>query len=170
MTTPYLLKVLSDTLEDSYCFLDHLSAAEYTQPIPSLSGATIGQHTRHMIEFLDCLNRQASLGILNYDLRLRCEAWQTDPHAAKEVVRGLLVSLRTLKPNPDLRLRVAYGLEEDTPELELETTFARELVYNIEHIIHHLALIRVGLREIAPDLPLSPGFGWAPSTIRSRQS
>ena len=46
---------------------------------------------------------------------------------------------------------------------------ARELHYNVEQCIHHLALIKVALKIIRPDIELSESFGVAPSTIQHRK-
>lgn len=43
-------------------------------------------------------------------------------------------------------------------------------MYNIEHTIHHLALIKVGLKLVYPDLDLPNHFGVAPSTIKFQQA
>jgi hypothetical protein len=47
---------------------------------------------------------------------------------------------------------------------------ARELVYNIEHVVHHMALVKIGLKELLPDLDLPDDFGVAVSTIRYQHS
>jgi hypothetical protein len=52
---------------------------------------------------------------------------------------------------------------------KVPTNFLRELVYNIEHAVHHMALIRIGVREVAPHITLPPDFGVAASTIRHQQ-
>jgi hypothetical protein len=60
---PNLLKV---KIQDAYFFyknrlkelvhlLQQLSNAEYAKPYISLSSATIGEHTRHVIEMFQCL-------------------------------------------------------------------------------------------------------------------
>ncbi|MDH3651116.1 MAG: hypothetical protein OEQ53_15620, partial [Saprospiraceae bacterium] len=45
---------------------------------------------------------------------------------------------------------------------------ARELLYNLEHLIHHLAIIRIAMREVEPDVELGAHFGVAPSTLLYR--
>ena len=47
----------------------------------------------------------------------------------------------------------------------IPSTFERELVYNIEHTIHHLALIAIGFRAYFPHVSLSEHFGVASSTV-----
>jgi hypothetical protein len=51
----------------------------------------------------------------------------------------------------------------------VSSTVGRELIYNIEHTIHHLAIVKIALKAILPSLELPEHFGVAPSTIRHRQ-
>jgi hypothetical protein len=43
---------------------------------------------------------------------------------------------------------------------------ARELLYNLEHAIHHMALIQVAVRQAFPALTLPAHFGVAYSTVQ----
>ena len=58
---------------------------------------------------------------------------------------------------------------EDAVESTVPTTYFREVVYNTEHAIHHLALIKVALIEMKVDL-VSDNFGMAYSTIKHKNS
>ncbi len=49
-----------------------------------------------------------------------------------------------------------------------ESSYQRELLYNLEHSIHHQALIKVALLEIQHDL-VDENFGVAQSTIEYRK-
>ncbi len=53
--------------------------------------------------------------------------------------------------------------------LEIPTNFYREMVYNIEHCIHHQALIKVALNEMEANHLINKNFGIAPSTIQYRE-
>jgi hypothetical protein len=44
-----------------------LSQTEYSNSCAELSNATIGEHTRHIIEMFQCLENQYDLGVVNYD-------------------------------------------------------------------------------------------------------
>ena len=50
----------------------------------------------------------------------------------------------------------------------VESTLERELVYNIEHAVHHMAMIKIGLRQIAPEILIDKNFGVAQSTVNNR--
>ena len=41
-----------------------------------------------------------------------------------------------------------------------------ELVYNIEHAVHHMAIIRIAVQHEFPDLALDDEFGYATSTLK----
>ncbi len=44
----------------------------------------------------------------------------------------------------------------------------REMVYLVEHSIHHYALIRIGLQENFSDIFIPKNFGVAYSTVKYR--
>jgi len=48
-----------------------LSDEVYSSPLDILSGSSIGQHMRHIVEFYTCLLSQQQGQIINYDLRAR---------------------------------------------------------------------------------------------------
>jgi len=48
----------------------------------------------------------------------------------------------------------------------IKTNALRELAYNIEHAIHHMAIIKIGINEVSPYILLPSAFGVASSTIR----
>jgi hypothetical protein len=50
----------------------------------------------------------------------------------------------------------------------IASSLARELVYLIEHTIHHLAIIKIGLNQGYPHLVLPVNLGVAPSTLLYR--
>ena len=148
-------------------FLEKLDDERYKQPLDIFSQATIGQHTRHVIEFFQCLLAQSKSGIVNYDKRLHSRQIEENTLVAMTAVREILNLLKEANPRQPLELEVAYDLKTDH-FIKIATTFEREWVYNIEHGIHHIAMIKIGLIHIAPEISLPPDFGVAPSTIKYR--
>jgi hypothetical protein len=68
-----------------------------------------------------------------------------------------------------LKLEVGYDLSKEDFVL-VDTNYTRELVYNIEHAVHHMAIMKIGIREVAPYVTLAPDFGIAASTIRHKEA
>jgi hypothetical protein len=61
----------------------------------------------------------------------------------------------------DKRMVMEVGYMQDSEEcLLVETNFMRELTYNIEHAVHHMAIMKIGIREVAPDTVI-PKIIWS---------
>jgi len=144
--------------------LDQLSEAEYVQPSRILFNATIGQHVRHIIELFQCLHNGYNEGVLNYEKRKRDYRIETDKEFAAFLLRKIFRNLD--KPNKRMVL-VAEDYDEAVEAVEIPSNYFREIAYNLEHTIHHMALIRVGINEVS-SVVLPDEFGVAYSTIKFR--
>ena len=134
----------------------------YNKPCGILSSATIGQHTRHIIELYQCLLNGYELGDVSYDNRKRDKQIEQDV----ELARKRLQQIQQTLEQPNKTLQVTYVLNGE--ETCLESNYYREVMYNLEHAIHHHALIKVAI-TIFTDKPLPEEFGVAPSTIQYRK-
>lgn len=156
-----LTQSIHKTLHELIDLLNQLTDQVYTTPCRELSNATIGEHTRHCIELFQCLLSQYELGVINYDKRQRDLAIQSQTEVAKTALLSLLNQLD--KPNIDLVLEQDY----DGNRIQITTTYQRELLYNLDHCVHHQALIKVAL--LSSTVQIDPNFGVARSTIAYRQ-
>ena len=156
-----LKQSIHKTLHELIDLLNQLTDQVYTTPCRELSNATIGEHTRHCIELFQCLLSQYELGVINYDKRQRDLAIQSQTEVAKTALLSLLDQLD--KPNIDLVLEQDY----DGNRIQLTTTYQRELLYNLDHCVHHQALIKVAL--LSSSVQVDPNFGVARSTIAYRE-
>jgi len=150
--------VLNELLE----ILSQLTDKQYTDVQPQLSGASIGAHVRHILELFVCLEQQYAAGAVNYELRARDLTVQTDRSVAAGVIQSLFHQLD--KPNKNLELRQSF----DQGILKMQTNYHRELAYNLEHCIHHQALIRVALLSM-PEVVFEDHFGVARATMQYRK-
>ena len=62
-------------------------------------------------------------------------------------------------------MKVCYSRDGDEA-VELTTSLKRELIYNIEHAVHHMAIIKIAIKESLPHIALPEDFGIAYSTIK----
>ncbi|WP_395054203.1 DinB family protein [Flavobacterium sp.] len=157
-----LIPSIKNTLNELSSLLTQLSIEDYTNPCRGLSNATIGEHTRHIIEMFQCLENQYEVGIINYDDRKRDYLIQTDTEFAKQTIVEVIQTLE--KPNKNITLQQVV----DGEELNIESNYHRELLYNLEHCIHHQALIKVAVLQLE-HLEIDENFGVARSTIEYRK-
>jgi hypothetical protein len=149
---------LADTLQQ-------LSPQEYVKPCNTLFNNTIGQHVRHIIELFQCLENGYDANMVNYEKRPRDIAIETDKEFASQLLQDIFGNLS--RPNKELVLEASYD-EHSTEAIAITTNYYREIAYNLEHTIHHMALIRVGITEVS-GIQLSDDFGVASSTVKYRK-
>ena len=145
--------------------LNQLSDDEYRQPSKILFNASIGQHVRHIIELFLCLEKGYETGVVNYEKRKRDYQVETNKDFAIQLLKEIYHRLD--RPNADLVME-AEEYENSTGVVTIPSNYYREIAYNLEHTIHHMALIRVGINEVSM-IELPQDFGVAYSTIKYRQ-
>jgi len=143
-----------------------LKAGEYSQPCTALSGATVGQHVRHIIELFKALEQGYGAGMVNYEKRPRDKTIENDSILACTLLQQIGEELD--RPNKSLLLEAVYDEQTSAPQ-QIPTNYQREIAYNLEHTIHHMALIRIGIRELDNLLVLPESYGTASSTLKHRQ-
>lgn len=146
-----------------------LDSADFVKPSEALSNATIGQHLRHTLEFFICFERGYHTGIVNYDKRSHDKLIETDKFIAMATLQRISQFVRDLSQNRVLKLEVCYATDKED-FVTIETNATRELVYNIEHAVHHMAIMKIGVREIAAYIKLPLDFGVAASTVRYHEA
>ncbi|MFV8336907.1 DinB family protein [Flavobacterium sp. RSP29] len=156
-----LIPSINNSLNELVDLLNQLSQKEYSNSCTELSNATIGEHTRHIIEMFQCLENQYDLGIVNYDKRERNTRIQTDTVFAIENI--VLIQQNLDKKNKNIELLQII----DGEEIRIESNYFRELLYNLEHCIHHQALIKVAILQCETVI-IDANFGVARSTIEYR--
>ena len=157
-----LIQSIKNNLSENIELLRQLTNEEFMQKNPELSNATIGEHMRHIIELFGCLLENYDYGLINYDDRKRDVLLQTDKNEAIAIIEKYLLEID--KPNKPLSLT-----HNCFSSIELlQTNYFRELIYNLEHSIHHQALIKVALHSL-PHIKIPSSFGVAPSTLEYRK-
>lgn len=157
-----LKQSIENTLLELEAVLLQMDGKVYTTPATQLFGATIGQHVRHIIELFQCLEAGYETGEVNYDKRKRNLRIETDVLFAIQLMHEITDGIKAC--NKDLTLYAGVDAEG-----AIHTNYMRELYYNLEHTIHHMALIRIGIGELST-LQIPANFGLAPSTIQYRKT
>jgi hypothetical protein len=144
----------------------NLNDASYTFSSAWLSGSTVGQHSRHVIELVQCLANDYEKGTVCYDKRKRDKLTETTVQYAVSSIDDLITRLPVTDKLMNLEAILDAGEGKSSM---IHTTYQRELVYNIEHAVHHLALIKVALKEMNIE-PGDENIGVAYATIQYRKA
>jgi uncharacterized damage-inducible protein DinB len=144
-----------------------ISNDQYTAKPDILSGASIGQHIRHILEFYLLLVSGSFSGTISYDKRKRDIRIEEDTAFSLETIDRLLSGIDTLNEKHMVKLEADYSTGGKSQNL-IDSSVGRELAYCIEHSIHHQALIKAGLIALGLAHLTNEHFGVAYSTIRYR--
>ncbi|MEO9868960.1 DinB family protein [Ekhidna sp.] len=142
---------------------------DFARPLDELSGSTFGQHVRHTLEFFICLFDARNDSKVNYDQRKHDTLIETDRKLARSVIDSIIDFLDKNPRDFELTFEANYTEIEGDDQV-MGSSFYRELAYNIEHAIHHMALLKVAVRQSLSYIILPEHFGVASSTVRYRAS
>lgn len=158
-TSTVLLRQISELIQK-------LEIHEYTRELSILNGNTIGKHIRHILEFYQCLIQAYDSSTLNYDERNRDLTIETSIETAQSVVEEIISEIRNLDLKKEIDLK--QGLFD--AEVYIKSCIGREILYNIEHTVHHLAIVRIAIEQSFEHISLPQDFGVAFSTKNYRES
>ena len=149
---------LTQQLKD---LLAQISPEKYQERLSIIMNASIGQHYRHIIEFFTCFREGVQSGVIDYNKRKR-DIWiETIPSIAVSKlseINSFIDKVENIDQNMDL--------VTDYYSKKIQTTFLRELSYNIDHSVHHMAIIKIAIKNTCPHVKLPEGFGVASSTLK----
>ncbi|HLT80884.1 MAG TPA: hypothetical protein VKZ86_07625 [Cyclobacteriaceae bacterium] len=164
----HLKQACTHILEQLAEVCQQVQPEHFSHPVETLGSSTVGQHIRHTLEFFICLEQGVERGVVNYDKREHNKLIETDKALAASTIETIKQFVATAAPDAPLTLEVGYDLTKEQ-YVTIQTNLSRELVYNVEHAVHHMALIKIGVREIAPYVHLPSDFGIAASTLRYQE-
>jgi uncharacterized damage-inducible protein DinB len=153
-----IINQLTDLLND-------IESEVYKEALRPLHFSTIGQHVRHITEFYLCALNGYKNGVIDYDARERNILIEIDKDFTIKTLEKVKLQLQSLNSDRNLILKSKFGGDD---AMEIPSSFFRELTYLIEHTIHHLAIIKIGLNEVYPEVNIPKNFGVAHSTLRYR--
>jgi hypothetical protein len=159
------IEILSQLIDMTKQF----SKEEYTRSLDLLSANSVGRHLRHILEFYDLAVRAGNTGKLNYDKRERNLILENDPREAVSKMKELIMLMRMMKEDMVLKLEASYSADASN-DVRITTTFYRELLYNVEHAVHHMAIMAIAVKIDFKHISLSENFGIAYSTVKHKQT
>jgi hypothetical protein len=157
--------VAAGTLCQLADFISVIDPEHYRATSELLLGSSIGQHVRHIVEFYSCLKEGYASQKVNYDQRKRDLVIERDKMSALLLIADLMKWMDEAKP---CAITLEGSYETDEKEIfSIMSHLERELVYNIEHSIHHMAIIKIAAVNLY-GYQLPADFGVASSTLKHR--
>ena len=149
--------------------IEQISDKDFVAPVQAFNNATIGQHFRHSLEFFQCLMNGYQDDEVSYDRRVHDKDLESNKILAFDVINKIKLFIEHCDIDKTIGLHVSYD-PQSNDEVVVSSNMAREITYNIEHIVHHMALVKIGIKEVCPYVVLPPEFGIAVSTIKYHKS
>ncbi|WP_320823888.1 DinB family protein [Reinekea sp.] len=132
------------------------------------SVAGIGEHVRHVLDHYRAFQAGMVSDCIDYNYRTRNSIEETDPLIALQHIDGLIEWLagNALMP-ATIQVISEINLQDSQSETMLSTP-ARELLYLINHSIHHMAYAALLAKTNGITVPAY--IGLAPSTVNFHRS
>ncbi len=121
-----------------------------------------GKHVRHVLDHILTFIPSIETGVLDYNRRNRDSDVETNWQAAQTQLEDILKTLNTLEIN-DTKLDVISEIDTcSTKNDRFTSNVPREVLYLINHTMHHAAYIKLLAKNCGVDLP--DNIGVAPAT------
>ena len=104
-------------------------------------------------------------GTVDYDKRSHDKVLEENRVLAIEKMNALSREILAIEADQAIEMSANYSIDKIAPIL-INTTLYRELQYNIEHAVHHMAIIKIALLNNFEEVEIPEGFGIAYSTIK----
>lgn len=158
-----MIAVSKNILSQLSSVLIRLNEEEYKTPLGVFSGASVSQHVRHILEFYICLI-ESNGSYVNYDERKRDLKLEQNLAFTLSSIQSISTEIDSFTEDKPIELHAKLGERDHV----LKSSLQRELLYAVEHAVHHMAIIKMGLLMTFPQIEIPKNFGVAESTIQYR--
>lgn len=155
-----LQKFAHQQLRDFVAVLKNIDDQAYATAMEPVFNSSIGQHTRHIIEFYQIFIQSYATGTLCYDKRNRLTELESSTEQAIQAIEDILLWLESPIQNKEILLETSVLGKPNF----ISTQVSRELLYLLEHTTHHLASIRIGISRLNLTISVPSDLGIAYSS------
>lgn len=149
--------------------LEKIETEAYAKPLGLFNGSTIGQHFRHIFDFYGCLIRGVQEQRIDYARRERDTLVESDPMYAASLSEELSGAIQHMDEQEGIEVVADFSSDLNEERPVVQSTVGRELMYAYDHAVHHLAMIKMGLKVTSPAIDVADSLGVAPSTLKHWQ-
>lgn len=150
--------------------LDSIDNQSYTKSLDIFNGSSIGQHFRHILDFYLCLIKGTEDQTIDYAKRDRNALAETSVLYVREAFAQIAADIDHLSEEKKVEVWGDFSKHQDHARPLVQSSIGRELMFAHDHAIHHLAIIKIGIRQALPELYIDDTLGVAPSTVKYRSN
>ena len=161
----YISEVTVQLLDQLLNVIKQMDGEEYSRPLPIFNGSSIGKHFRHIHDFYACMIECAPKGIIDYCARRRDVNLETMPQMIIERFEQIKEDIKLLDEGKEVEVFGDFEFN-DGSRPNAQSSIGREMLYAYDHGVHHLAIIKLGIRAGFPNVNIDESMGVAASTIR----
>jgi len=164
-----LLKSLKQSIDQIISIVEQLQNLNEVKQQYLYCELNIGKHIRHITDNFLALIHGINTGVIDYNRRNRGTKIETSIDAALTDLQQLISWLKNYESSTkgeEIHKAIKIFSEIDclhTINQEFNSTIARELLYMINHTIHHAAHIGLIAKNQGIEIPLNTGI--APCTM-----
>ncbi|MBN49095.1 MAG: hypothetical protein CMN85_06090 [Spongiibacteraceae bacterium] len=162
-----LIQANIEVLEQFRQLLETVGRQGYAEA-PALVDYGVGRHLRHVLDHYHALRAGLDSGTVDYDIRDRNSAVESDFDLACETISDWQRWLQACNSTERLlKVKSEISLTE-TQHVIVESTVQRELCYVAAHSTHHLAYASLIARMLGAEIDATVGL--APATASNVRS
>ena len=139
---------------------------DYSKPLDIFNGSTLGQHFRHILDFYNMVLKGVVENEIDYSKRERNPKVELDTAYANNAFCEVAQQVAVLDEQKSIQVRADFSNYHDENRPTVPSSVGRELMFAYDHAVHHLAIIKIGIRSTLPHLKLDENLGVAPATIK----
>lgn len=148
--------------------LTTIDEKQYGEGLDLFSGSTIGKHIRHIFDFYNSIAHIKD-GHLDYALRDRDPQIEVNPVYSINAFEALKSKIMDMDVKAMIHVMTDFDLNSDDCQDCVGSTIGRELMYAYDHAVHHLAIVKMGIKSHFPEVQLNNNIGVASSTLKYQE-
>lgn len=165
-----LREASKETLEQVILLINCCSDQEYCQLFPHAQ-SSVGMHVRHILDHFIAFKNGLDSDLINYNIRNRESQIECDRGVGLAQVKGYYTWFCD-QDFDDKSVFIESEISISATQNEIiESRLSRELVYLINHTIHHVAYAGLGAKQLG--IKIDSTLGVAPGTathLRTQKS
>lgn len=153
---------LAEVLEALAALLERTTDIDYARRPSAEGSGSIGAHVRHCVDHVRVVLDHRPGAVISFDHRRRGTTVERSRAVGIAALHECADDLHAAALAIDEPLQLEARLDAAGAEVSVTSSVGRELLYALQHTIHHNAVIALLLAWRGEDVP--PRFGYAPST------